>query len=48
MNNMIGEELISPRRRVVKSSAVALTGGGDAIFEPFDICKNQTALKYET
>jgi hypothetical protein len=45
MNNITGEELISPRRHVVKSSAVALAGGDDAIFEPFDICKNRTVLK---
>lgn len=48
MNNITGEELISLRRRVVKSSAVVLCVGGDAKFEPFDTCKNKTTLKYET
>lgn len=44
MNNITGAELISPRRRDVKSWAAGLAGAGDVIFEHFDTCTNTALL----
>jgi hypothetical protein len=41
MNNITGAELISLRRRVVKSSAAGLA---DVVFEPLDTCTNGTII----
>jgi hypothetical protein len=47
MNNITGAEVISPRRRDVKSLEAGLAGAGDVIFEHFDTCTNTALLEYE-